>query len=182
MQDKLIAGDTLNYRSDVAGYSATDGWAFKLRLVPRAGAASAVEITGVQDGDDWLVRVPASTTSIWTAGDYGWAAWVEKAGEVYTIETGQISVLPNPRSMAPGADSRSVAELALANIQAVLQGRATAAVESYTINGRQLKYYPLADLLRLESKYKTDVDRERVAAGLPSLHGSGIRRILVRAI
>ena len=181
MQDTLISGDTLNYRADIAGYSATDGWAFRLRLVPRTSAASAADVTGTQDGDDWLVRVAASTTAAWPAGEYGWAAWVEKAGEVYTIETGQITVLPNPRSMVPGTDSRSAAELALANVQAMLQGRATSAVESYTINGRQLKYYPLTDLLRMESKYKADVDRERVAAGLPSMYGSGIRRILVRA-
>lgn len=179
-QTSLIAGDTFNYTATSADYPPADGWLFFLRLVPRNASAVAVTVSGVADGSDWLVQAAAGVTEAWAPGEYAWAAWVEKAAERYTIESGQLTVLPDPRAAVPGTDSRSEAELALANIQAVLKGRATAAIESYTINGRQLKYYPLMELVKLEGKYKRDVDRDRAAAGLLPLYASGPRRILVR--
>ena len=163
MQDTLLAGDTLNYRADIAGYSAADGWALRLRLVPRSSAAASIEVTATQDGDDWLVRVPAATTAGWSAGDYSWVAWVEKSSESYTIETGQINVQPNLRTMV-AADTRSHARRTLDAVEAVIEGRASSAVAEYAIGGRSLKNTPVADLLVLRDKYRADVLREDAAA------------------
>ena len=60
----------------------------------------------------------------------------------------------------------------LALIEAKLEGRITADMESYTIAGRQISKIPTAELLTLRSKYKIEVqaeeDAERIKLGLGS--------------
>jgi hypothetical protein len=179
MQQQLIAGDTLNFATSVAQYLPADGWVLKFRLVPRTASEAAIALTSSADGTSHRVTVPAATTSGWAAGAYNWFSWVEKSGESYTVESGQLTILPDPRQAVAGLDSRSQAEQALDAINAKLAGTATAAVERYTINGKEIRYYPLADLIKLRSHFVQQVAIERKAAGLASSTGS-VRRILVR--
>lgn len=178
-QTKLTAGDSLNYTVAVAGYVPADGWVLKYRLVPRSGTGTAVDITSSASGTDHLVQVGPSETANWAAGMYGWASYVERAGERYTVASGQLQVLPDPLTLQPGADTRSQAEISLEAVTAKLRGVGGSAVESYTINGRELRRYPLADLIKLEQKLKAEVAAERRAAGLKDGTGT-VRRILVR--
>ena len=180
MQDTLIAGDTLNYTANLPAYSPVDGWVLYLRLTPRSGSAAVATVIGVASGSSGLVQVQAGTTAAWVAGEYGWAVWVDRAGEVYTVDSGQITVRADPRTSAAGADSRSDAELGLAAIRALVMGKATTGQMSYAINGRQLQSYSLQDLLRLEGKYKREVDAERAAAGLAPIYSSAPRTIRCR--
>jgi enamine deaminase RidA (YjgF/YER057c/UK114 family) len=179
MQQQLIAGDTLNFATAVAQYPPTDGWVLKFRLVPRTTGGVAITLTSAADGTDHRVQAAASTTSGWAAGPYSWSSWVEKAGESYTVESGQITILPDPRQVAAGLDSRSQAEQALDAINAKLAGKASDAIERYTINGREIRYYPLADLIKLRSHFVQQVAIDRKAAGLEKSTGA-VRRILVR--
>jgi hypothetical protein len=183
MQAQLAAGTTLKFTVTLADYSAADGWVLSYRLAPRV-SGSAIDITATASGTDHLVNVAKATTANWAAGTYTVAAWVDNGTDRYSVDTeaGEIVITPNPATLAAGADQRSQAEIALANVQSLLQGKASSGTMEYTINGRQLRSYPLPDLLRLEAKLKTDVDRERVAAGKAPVHGGGrIQRILVRA-
>lgn len=179
MLQDLVAGDTLNFLTSTPGYSASDGWVLKYRLVPR-GAGAEIAITAAAEGADHRVQVAAATSATWAAGPYGWTAWVELTGQSYTVGAGQITIRPDLRTLAAGADTRSAAEQGLAAITALILGKATTGQLSYSIAGRQLQSYSLAELLRLEVKYKREVDAERAAAGLPPLHNSGIRPILCR--
>ena len=60
----------------------------------------------------------------------------------------------------------------LAAIEAVLEGRITADIETYSIAGRQITKIPISELLTLRSKYKIEVqaeeDAERIKLGLGS--------------
>lgn len=165
MQTELIAGDTLNYRAEVAEYPATEGWTLKLRLVPR-GAGTAITLTGVADGDDYLVQASAAVTAAWAPGEYSWHYWVEKAGERYPAQRGQLTVKPDPSTMAAGTDTRTAAEVALDAVRSMLRGTATSGVLSYRINERELRRYSMPELIALESKLATDVARERAAAAM----------------
>ena len=180
MQETLIAGDTLNYRATAPAYTPEDGWSLMFRLVPRSAGAAAIDVVGIASDGGWLVQVLASDTAAWSAGTYGWSAWVDRAGEVYTIESGQLTVRANPRTAAPGADTRLQSEIDLEAIQATLRGKASSATLMYQINGRRMESYTLTELLKLEAKYKREVDADRAAAGLVPQYGSGPRRILVR--
>lgn len=181
MQSSIVAGDTLSFTVTLADYPASAGWTLSYRLTPRA-AGSAITFAATASGDDHQVDVDAATTAGWAQGSYTSGAWVSNGGgERYTVasEGGQVVIQPDPSALPAGTDTRSDAEIALANVSALLKGKAGSGVEQYVINGRQLRSYPLADLIKLEAKLRAEVNAERVAAGLqPS--GGGVRRILVR--
>lgn len=182
MQAQLAAGTTLKAVVSLPDFPASAGWVLSYRLTPVA-AGAAISIVASASGDAHEVLVPRTTTATWAPGTYTVTAWVDKGAERYSVdsETGRIAITPDPAGLAAGTDMRSQAEIALAAVQSLLQGKAVTGTAEYTINGRQLKSYSLAELMRLETKLKADVDRERVAAGQAPQHGAGrIRRILTR--
>lgn len=166
---KLIAGDSLDFQTSVADYPASDGWTLKYRLVPRftTPAQAAVTITAATyEVDGYRVELGPSDTA-WEPGAYSWASWVEKTGSRVTLEQGgELTVTPNPATAAAGTDVRSSAEQALAAVRALILGKATTGQAEYTINGRSLKSYPMADLLALQSSLQAEVARERRSAAL----------------
>lgn len=168
----LTAGDTLNFTAVVEDYPATEGWTLIYRLAPRSGAGTAFTITASASGSDYLVQVAASTTANWVAGYYTWSAYVEKAGEVYTVSRGQLQIRAASSNMAAGVDDRTHARKTLDAIRAVIEGRASLDQQEYTIANRSLKRTPMADLLRLRSIYESEVRAEEAAerlnAGLPA--------------
>lgn len=174
MLARLILGSTLNYVTTVAGYSASDGWVLKFRLIPRA-SGSAISITCIADTADpsaHRAQVSAGTTATWTAGIYSWASWVELGSEKYDVATGVITLVADPRTASAPYDLRSDAQVALDNVRATIRGKASADVLRYQIAGRSLERYAMSELIALESKLATEVAREieaaRLAAGLKS--------------
>lgn len=172
MQDTLIAGDTLNYQATAPAYPPSAGWVLRVRFTPRAvGVGSGVAYTAnaTAAGDLFTVQVAASVTATWAAGRYGWASWVERAGERYTLASGQLLVQADPATAAVGADSRSHAERVLDAVEAVIEGRATAAQSELQIGQRALKFIPMAELLAVRDRYRWEVRNQHAAArGLPS--------------
>jgi hypothetical protein len=168
------AGDTWRWTRALADYPASDGWALSYVLI---NAGAKVTISASSDGDDHAVTVAAAATANYAAGAYEWVARVSKSGEVYTVGTGRITVLPS--LSASTADLRTHARKTLEAIEAVIEGRASQDVLEYQIAGRSLKRIPVADLLMLRDRYRAEVAREdaanRVALGLPDR-----RRVFVR--
>lgn len=75
----------------------------------------------------------------------------------HLIEVGDITVLPDPASIAVGADLQSHEEKVLAAIEAVIEKRATLDQQAYSLNGRTLQRTPIADLLKLRDYYRAAV-------------------------
>jgi len=168
------AGDTWRWTRSLADYPASAGWALSYTLI---NASAKITVNASASGDDHAVTVAAATTAGYAAGTYDWRARVSKAGEVYTVGEGRLTVR-NAFSAAT-FDARTHARKTLDAIEAVIEGRASSAVAEYTIAGRSLKHIPVADLLALRDKYRAEVLREdaaaAVAAGLPDR-----RRVFVR--
>lgn len=167
MFSRFTAGDTFRLLSNLSAYPASEGWTLKHRFVPRTGAATPIEITTTADGDAHVALVAAAVTAEWGAGTYTFASYVEDGdGETHTTETGTLELLPDPRE-ATTLDTRTDAAIALANIRAVLHGKATKDVLRYEIetpNGkRALEHFKPEDLILLESKLVSDVKREEAA-------------------
>jgi len=174
MQTKLIAGDSLSWYDEPAAYPSTDGWTHKYRIVPRI-AGTAITLVAVAEGTGYRTTATSATTAVWDVGTYDWSRWVEKVGERATLESGVIQVLLDPAAYASGTETRSHVERALANIEAMIEGRATKDVQEYTIGDRALKHIPLNELLVWRDKYRAQLASERTGSGL----GMG-RKILVR--
>jgi len=172
MQTQLTAGDTLNYSAQVPDYPASAGWSLKVRLAPRGtavGSGAAVTLTATASGDVYTVQASAALTATWAPGAWGWATWVEKAGERYTVAQGQITVLPDSAALAGGTDTRTHAERTLEAIEAVIEGTAGRAHQEYEVAGRRLKFTPITELLVLRDRYRAEVRSQQAAAkGLPS--------------
>ena len=180
-QQKLIAGDTLNFCVDVADYLATDGWSLSYKLVPRSASATAITINASAEGTGYRVQVGQSVTAAWVAGDYVWASYVSKAGERYTVGQGQIVIAPDPTALSPGYDGRSQAEKALADAEIALstfkttQGR----VRKYTIGQRSMEFESSTEILPIISYWRLKVANERAAQSIADGNGDP-RNLLVR--
>lgn len=174
----IIAGDTLNFQTSVSAYPASAGWTLKVRLIPR-GSGVATTIAATASGDDYLVQVPAGTTAAWTPGPCAVRAWVEKGAERYSLTAEETTIEADPATLAAGTDTRTAAEIALANVIAFIQKRGGDSVARYKINGREIERYPLADLIKLRQHLEAEVAAERRARGLEDPRGTA-RTILVR--
>lgn len=162
MQNVLIAGDTLDFRTTVPDYPASDSWTLTFKLIPRT-AGSAITFTAGADGEVYRTQVSALTTASWAPGEYSWAAYVTKGGDRFTVETGVIKVMPNPADAATW-DNRTHAQKTLDAINAVIENRATKDQSEYSIAGRSLKLTPITELLKLRDVYVQRVAREQLQA------------------
>lgn len=166
MQQTLIVGDTLAFTTTLPDYPASDGWTLTYRLVPRT-SGTQYELTASADGDAYDVAVSATTTALWTAGEYSWSSYVTKAAERYTVESGTITLLPDPGQVA-AYDGRSQARKAVDDLRAALatytasQGH----VAEYEIAGRRMKFKDSTDILTLLNYWEIALQREEAAAAV----------------
>ncbi len=173
----LRVGDTWRWTRTLADYPAGT-WALKYRF---KNASGGFEVVATASGTDHDITVAATTTAGYTAGDYSWASWVEGgSSEVYTVETGKITLLPSYRAGVATAalDDRTHAQKALAAIEAWIESRDPGVAE-YEIAGRRMKYWSAADLIKWRQKYKAEVDAEINAVKLANGEGIG-RKIQFR--
>lgn len=171
MQVTVTAGDTLEFSATFAGYPATDGWTLQYRLTARAAGGDVIEFTATADGESYAVSVAPTVTADWTAGEYGYVAWVEKSGARTVVDSGQCTILPDPINVEPGTDTRSQAERAVADLKAAYatfvatQGK----VAEYEIAGRRMKFASAADIAQRLSFWNGELSSEQakkaVAAG-----------------
>lgn len=170
----LIAGDTLNYTVVLAQYPASEGWRLKYRLVPReAGVAIELAAVPADDGVTYVVRSQAGQSAAWVPGAYGFAAWVENdGGEVYTVDTGQQQVLPNPRTANVATDSRSLPQRTLQDLIAARAAWAASQgmTRRYKIGDREREFNTAAELNMeiqfWEGQVAAEKAAERLAQGL----------------
>ena len=162
----ITPGDTVKWTRTLADYSASDSWVLSYELI---NSANRYTLTAAASGADHLVTIAAATSLAYVAGVYDWRARATKAGEVYTVGSGRVTVA---KSFAAATDTRSQARRTLEAIEATLEGRSTSATAEYEIAGRKLRFIAIPELLTLRDRYRVDVAREdaatRCAAGLPN--------------
>lgn len=175
MVGKLVAGDTLDFLDVVPGYEATAGWTLKYRLAPRFTTPVQVpfDLTAVPEGADYRVQATPLETGSWLPGQYTWARWVEKPGARQSLGTGELSVTPDPATLAAGADLRSPTRKALDDALAAQRSfvATRGAVAEYQIGERRMKFSSSADFIGLINQLRIDLAREvraeALAAGMP---------------
>lgn len=167
---RFIAGDTVKWTKSLTDYPAGEGWSLTYTFINTGGKFT---IAASADGDAFLVNIAPATSGGLAAGDYDWRAQVSKAGEVFTIATGRTTVQPS--FGAATLDGRTTARKMLDAVEAVLENRASSDVAEYQINGRQLKYISIPDLLKLRDRLRFDVQREEAVQGLPRSNRTYVR-------
>ena len=160
---ELYVGDSLQFETSVPEYPASGGYTLKYRLVPRAGG-SAYVITASASGDAYAVNVAAATTAAWVAGEYSWHAYIEISGARYTVGSGQLTLRPDPSAIAGGTDTRTQAEIALAQAKAAYASMsANPGRKSYTIGDVSVTFNSPAEILTTINYWETQVQREQHA-------------------
>lgn len=166
MQETLIAGDALDFKTSPPNYPASDGWTLTYRLIPQS-SGTPIEFVATADGDDYLIEVSSSTTATWAAGPYSWASAVSKSGERFTVDDGSITIKADPFAVS-SLDNRSHARKMLDAIEAALESRASSSqleLLELTIYSRSSKRDPTV-LMKARSQYMAEVARENAALGI----------------
>jgi hypothetical protein len=173
----IVAGDTLTWQRSFDSFPASLGWVLTYVLnSPTARiVVNSADVTAL--GNSFQVTIPSAETKVWAPGKYQWLAVAQlaAAGPVpaqrFTVALGRLVIAIDLLDATSPQDTRSNAEVALDNINLMLAGRGGDGVQEYTINGRMLRRYPLAELTSLRSLYRAIVRQERADRGeyqLPS--------------
>lgn len=183
--DTIYAGDTVIFDvpefTDPVGNSIASG-TYTLTWYARTNTASeGATITGVAESTGWRVTVPSSTTAGFDAGLWTWQAIATTGSVKYTAGRGQFTVKATLEySGDPAAfDDRSRARIDLDYVEAAIRTLAQGGVvQEYTIGGRSLKRYKMAELLQLRDALQAECDRERRAEKVKQgLGNPGVTRV-----
>lgn len=147
--EKFRAGDTFKLNFDLETYPAADDWDLTYYLK----GGQSYSVAGAVANGEYTIEAAAATTQNWAAGDYGAFIQVSKAGEKHTIELGQVTILA-ALSTLTNYDGRSHVKKVLDALEALIEGKTSSDVQSYSISGRQLTKMSPEDLLSWRNKYK----------------------------
>lgn len=174
----ITAGDTIAWVKSLTDYPASAGWVLKYRLI---NASNKYDIVATSSGDDFHINVLASTSSSYAAGLYDLQAFVEKAGERYTISSGRLQIFPDLAAQATGYDNRSTARKILDALLSAYQSAAEnrAFVQEYEIAGRHMKFSTAADWIAQINYWQSQVKAEERAQNINNGMASG-NKLLVR--
>jgi hypothetical protein len=152
---KLVAGDTWAWTRDLSDYPAGT-WTLTYYL-KKDGKVYTFAATA--SGTTHSISVAATTTVGYVPGRYLLQARVSSGSTIYTLDDEEqwIEVLPNVTSTA---DPRSWARRTLEAIEAFLEGNATTAQASMSINGRSLSRWSLSELRQWRDQLRGEVRTE----------------------
>lgn len=160
---QVRAGDTWTWRIAYSDYPISEGWVYSVAITSVSSATQEPltwdEAWVTDDGSEWTVTIPATTTDDFLAGGYRLTAFVTLSSQRYSPYSAPLLVEADSASLAAG-DGISHARRMVAAIEEVLAGRVPADVESYQINGRALNRIPVKDLHLLRNQYRQEAWRE----------------------
>lgn len=165
----IIQGDTVTWRdastADNLGNVIDSTWTLTWTIL----GPNKVTLVSTAYANGWETSISAAQSSSMTATtsrdpNYAWQAVAAKSGKVITVGSGQLLVKPSFSAAAAGFETRTPAELDLASVQAAIRARVSGgAINEYWIGNRRLRNEPVAELLKLEARFKLIVSRERRA-------------------
>lgn len=185
--DIHYAGDTLEFRDVLIEFPVSEGWTLAYRFTPKFAPTTQAPITvqAAVDGDEYVIFQSPAQTALWLPGFYSWSRWVEKTGQVYTLDGldsgGQLEVKPNPRQTVAGHDNRTQAQKALDEAKAALADVRSGnfGVKRYSIGGREMEFFTVGEAVKAVRYWELQVANEDAAARLARGLQSG-RTVRVR--
>lgn len=138
----------------LTAYPSTD-WALTALL----RGPSEINLTAEPSAAGHRFVASAAETSAWVPGNYWFTVRATRGDEVAEVDSGEIVIAPDLAATASGYDGRDHARRVLDAIEAVMERRATLDQERYKINNRELWRTPIADLLVLRDRYRSELRR-----------------------
>lgn len=156
--NNVISGDTYKATYQDTTYSPSTATCRLFITGP-----NSINVAGVDNGEGgWLFTLSATQTALLTSGTYTYAYRVTVSGEIYTVSSGVIRVLPNPADTTPKV---VFAEKMLQAIERVLEGQLSpaeaVAVQSFSVGGRSLTMLSREELMEERGKWIRSLNRMR---------------------
>lgn len=173
---KFLAGDTIKFTVEASPYSSTDGYGLSLKISGPSGSPQKTEYTATSNTSSatkFDLRIGPSDSANLAAGLYSYAVVASDNTDSYTIESGTVTVEVRA-DLSSASDLRTHNQKVYEAICALLEGRVTSDVNSYTIAGRTLTKMSVSELLKLKDHYKDLVAADQ------SVAGAGPKKLFVR--
>ncbi len=142
----------------LTNYTSAGGYSVAYQF---ASLPTALTVAAVASGDNWTLEVTGAQTLVWKAGTVRFVALATKAGRVFQVDAGQISVAPSP--LATSAWTSIVAAC-----DAAILTYAGNPNSSLSVDGMSVSYRSMDELVRLRSyaqtmaSYETGARQKRI--------------------
>lgn len=156
---EIVVGDYIQWkRSDlVSDYpTATHSAEYVARIT--GGGSSEIKIAGTEGSSSYyLFTADSATSAVFSVGVYHWQLEITEtsSGNRIVVDRGSFEVIPDMD--VDQADPRIHAEIMLAKIETILEGKADSDVSSYSIAGRSLTKMSFDELLSARDRYRAEV-------------------------
>ena len=160
--DDFVAGDSWRFDLSFEDYPAGT-WTATAYF----RGAGSLDVTATASGTTHQFRKDDAATAALAAGVYRYFIKVTDGTDTFTVDQGQVEVLPNAAT-ATATQLQTHAEKALALVEALLEGRLVDGVEAAAIFGRSWEKTSMAELKKLRAGYLAEVVRQRYRGKLPS--------------
>jgi hypothetical protein len=167
MPSSIVAGTTTKVLLSFSDFPPPT-WTADLYI---AGEVTPAKITGAQSGNSFLFTIDATTSALLKPGNYSWRVTATSGAEVYSADAGTVNVERNIAAASAG-DFQTWAAKTLPIVEAAIEGRLTADIESYSIAGRAVSKIPMKELLSYRASLQSIVQQEQTP-------GSFVRNVSV---
>jgi len=160
--EEIVVGDFVQWkRSDlVADYPpATHSAEYVARIT--GGGSSEHKIAAIEDPNYYLFTITSAVSDTFLPGKYHWQLEITQtsSGNRLAIDIGDFEFIPDMDNNQ--ADPRIHAEIMVAKIESLLQGKADSDVSSYSIAGRSLTKMSFNELIEARDYYRKEIVQER---------------------
>lgn len=167
--ETVVVGDYIQWRRILgADYPNTE---YTMQYVARitAGGSSEITLVGTAYQSDYLFSVNSATSANFTPGFYHWQLEAIRNSDSnrIVIDRGFFTAIPDLD--VNGSDPRTHAEIMLAKIKSLLEGKADADVANYSVAGRSLTKLSFDELIKArdyyQEEYLKEVAKQRISKG-----------------
>lgn len=171
--EQVVVGDFIQWRRiDIgADYPNTE---YTMTYVARitAGGSTEIQLQGAAYDGGYLFTATSTVSADFVPGFYHWQLEAVRNSDSnrIVIDRGFFTAVPDLD--VNGSDPRTHAEIMLAKIKSLLEGKADADVANYSIAGRSLTKLSFDELIKArdyyQEEYNKEVVKQRISKGQPT--------------
>jgi len=159
---KVVVGDYLQWtRKDIATDYPPSEYSAEYVARITGGGSDEIKLAATETGGYYLFTVNSDTSSDFAVGTYHWQLEITQtsSGNRIVVDRGEFEALPDLD--VNQSDPRTHADIMLAKIESILEGKADSDVSSYSIGGRSISKMTFDELLNARDKYRAEVTRHK---------------------
>lgn len=169
----VVVGDFIQWRKiEIGSDYPNDEYTMTYVARITAGGASEIQLVGTAYENGYLFTVSSENSADFSPGFYHWQLEAVRNSDSnrIVIERGFFTAVPDLD--VNGSDPRTHAEIMLAKIKSLLEGKADADVANYSIAGRSLTKLSFDELIKArdyyQEEYNKEVQKQRISKGQPT--------------